>query len=971
VLVDAAPQLSPDNVAGRDITILDHSATIQDTRTDLYGNDYIAGNAGDDVIFGQLGNDTIQGDGSTDSWFTGGAVGASRTPAAGDPLGGLTLTPSFDAAGDGNDYVEGGGGNDVIFGNQGQDDLIGGSSSLFGLGTASRADSGLRPDGSDYVFGGSGTAVSLDNPGGPNGSDSDAIVGDNGNIFRIVTSAGAYAKFTYDTYAGPKIVVRALQLLDYTPGGPDYNGTTDGGLHATGSDGKRDIGAADEIHGENGDDFIYGQVGNDRLFGDGQNDTIVGGYGADWISGGTGDDGILGDDGRILASRVGQTEPMNGVTVVPPLNVEVSIQGGAQDVMTNVTGTLLYTADLQPDNLDPSNAAPYTLMPRPLYANDVIYGGLGNDSIHGGAGDDAISGAEALAVSYTNNYNQDGTLQAAFLRSDFDHPYNPGNVLGYSPASTYQAQYDPTDPLREVKLTATGALWKSGTGFDWLLNFDSTRGPVDTYWATSGGVATDGNDIIFGDLGNDWAVGGTGRDTMWGGWGNDYLNADDVLTTNAGLNDATDTNASYEDFAYGGAGVDVLIANTGGDRLIDWSGEWDSYLVPFSPFGMATVSRNPSPGLQDLLIAFAKSQGADQTLTTHGGTAARDGEPFGELGMVTSADAAWGDQHGSPRDPQPGNSHGSRDVLRTSGTKLIGSGTAATASVAPSAAAPFAAPTPTAPTAPATPPVVAPLVVAPNAFASIDPTIAAPGYVNLANRAAVTITLGGPVGATITYKLTDGARSVGGMVLIGASGSAIVSVDASTLADGTLTVNAFYLDINGYSAGATATVRKDTAPPTVSASLQAPPATNSGWYDVGSKISLSVSGSDGISATLDGNAISSGMIDLDTLTAGAHTIVVRGFDTAGNLTTQTITFQVRATLAGLMAAVNDGFAKGFITAAEQTTLVNLLRQAMNGNSGRVKLPAFTAEVQLQSGKAIASGYAALLLNWAADLQSRL
>jgi hypothetical protein len=154
-------------------------------------------------------------------------------------------------------------------------------------------------------------------------------------------------------------------------------------------------------------------------------------------------------------------------------------------------------------------------------------------------------------------------------------------------------------------------------------------------------------------------------------------------------------------------------------------------------------------------------------------------------------------------------------------------------------------------------------------------------------------------------------------------------------------------------------------------SLQAPPTTNSGWYDVGTKISLTFSGSDGISATLDGNVISSGPIDLGTLRAGSHTIVVRGFDAAGNLTTQTITFQVRATLAGLLAAVNDGYAKGFITAAEQTTLVNLLRQAMNGNSGRVKLPAFTAEVQLQSGKAIASGYAALLLNWAADLQSRL
>ena len=37
-------------------------------------------------------------------------------------------------------------------------------------------------------------------------------------------------------------------------------------------------------------------------------------------------------------------------------------------------------------------------MPRALYANDIIYGGLGNDSIHGGAGEDAISGAEAPVV---------------------------------------------------------------------------------------------------------------------------------------------------------------------------------------------------------------------------------------------------------------------------------------------------------------------------------------------------------------------------------------------------------------------------------------------------------------------------------------------------------------------------------------------------------------------------------------------
>ena len=44
---------------------------------------------------------------------------------------------------------------------------------------------------------------------------------------------------------------------------------------------------------------------------------------------------------------------------------------------------------------------------------------------------------------------------------------------------------------------------------------------------------------------------------------------------------------------------------------------------------------------------------------------------------------------------------------------------------------------------------------------------------------------------------------------------------------------------------------------------------------------------------------------------------------------------------------------------------------MKGNSGRVKLPAFISEVQKASGKSIAAGYAALLLNWAQDLLPRL
>ncbi|MEF2162534.1 hypothetical protein V3425_30410, partial [Pseudomonas aeruginosa] len=112
---------------------------------------------------------------------------------------------------------------------------------------------------------------------------------------------------------------------------------------------------------------------------------------------------------------------------------------------------------------------------------------------------------------------------------------------------------------------------------------------------------TDGNDAMFGDLGNDWMVGGTGRDDIYGGWGNDLMNADDVLTTDNWLNDVPDTHPIFEDRVYGGAGIDILMGNTGGDRLIDWVGEHNSYLVPFSAFGIATVSRQNEPGLPEFL----------------------------------------------------------------------------------------------------------------------------------------------------------------------------------------------------------------------------------------------------------------------------------------------------------------------------------------------------------------------------------
>lgn len=339
----------------------------------------------------------------------GGRVGVSNIGPniAGNPFrdanNALFLRPSLDGTGDGQDYIEGNSGNDILLGNQNQDDLIGGSSDMFSLTDVSAIVArSLRPDGSDLIFGGSGVAIarnaigdaSIDANGNitttANGhaNDSDAIVGDNGDIIRLVgingqvappvgnviltgnigqagnpvQSFNGFLRFNYDTSTAEgtaydetaKIVARAVRLLDYTPGGPDFAPLLQ----------VNDIGAADEVHGESGDDFIYGGKGSDWLYGDGQSDDILGGYGNDWISGGTGDDGIIGDDGRIFTSRnslsagptnpgylVSQGEPLNGVVALLPSDADPKYSNG------NALNEFIFTpGNMQIDTINVSGA---------------------------------------------------------------------------------------------------------------------------------------------------------------------------------------------------------------------------------------------------------------------------------------------------------------------------------------------------------------------------------------------------------------------------------------------------------------------------------------------------------------------------------------------------------------------------------------------------------------------------------------
>ena len=588
--VTGASQLDPAGVQVRAITILDHAVG---TAATLFGNDVVDAGAGDDRVFGQLGDDTLQG-------------------------------------GDGADYVEGNGGNDTIYGGLGQDDLIGGSSNLFGLLTAAQ-----RPDGSDTIYGGTGAAITRNHTGdGSASTDADVMIGDNGNIYKIIGADGAFKSFTYV----PQVIPRVVTHLDYSPTGearPYWLTTTDRARPVLSAGTASSIGAGDFLHGENGNDVIHGMTGDDAIWGDAGDDDLYGQAGNDWVSGGAGTDGLIGDDGLLLTSRNGSTEPLNYVDA-PTVQSTVTSNGPHHSAVINATGTLNKAVDLEPFYIG---------------YNDVMYGGLGDDFVHGGEGDDAISGGEALAAYYTSDPL--ATLALYYLDDD---PLQ----FGFTDPEEFR-HYNESNPMRLVTVCRSG------------------NTACLPFLTTADGTGNDGNDALFGDGGSDWMSGGTGVDHLYGGWGNDLLDVDDDKTSNNNANSKPDSD-TFADYAFGGAGRDVMIANTRTDRLIDWIGEFNSYLVPFNPYGASTVWRASSPAVRQFLYDLSKADGADQTRTANG---ERNSEPYGELGLTSSADAEWGDQHGAPGDPQPGNGGTFDDTLATAGTSTYG-GTSTSTAFAPS-----------------------------------------------------------------------------------------------------------------------------------------------------------------------------------------------------------------------------------------------------------------------------------------------
>ncbi|WP_422923833.1 calcium-binding protein [Singulisphaera sp. PoT] len=320
-----------------------------------------------------------------------------------------------------------------------------------------------------------------------------------------------------------------------------------------------------------GNDLINSGDGNDKVHAGGGNDEVHGGLGNDEIDGDSGNDLLFGDDGNDRVSGGDGADEIHGGVG------DDHLEGGSgNDNIFGEQGADTILGGHGDDTIDGGDDA------------DQIFGEDGNDAILGGAGNDRIEGGAGNDVAY-GGLGEDTILG------------NGGNdVLNGEQGNDRLEGGDGNDALygedgNDTILGGAGIdVARGGEGDDSIdggadNDFLDGGNGVDTIRGGTGNDAIDGGsgaDHLFGDDGNDSILGGTGADGIEGGAGDDLIfggDDDDTILGGTGNdkiigeqgNDKIDagdgddliTGGPGNDLIYGGAGSDVAFGGVGADTI--------------------------------------------------------------------------------------------------------------------------------------------------------------------------------------------------------------------------------------------------------------------------------------------------------------------------------------------------------------------------------------------------------------------
>ena len=217
----------------------------------------------------------------------------------------------------------------------------------------------------------------------------------------------------------------------------------------------------------------------------------------------------------------------------------------------------------------------------------------------------------------------------------------------------------------------------------------------------------------------------------------------------------------------------------------------------------------------------------------------------------------------------------------------------------------------------------------------------------------------GAAGLKAVWADLDGTPVVSGQV-----------IDLYTLGLGSHTLTVHAVDKAGNestAASATFTIG-DIDPPTIT--ITSPVNNNTYYHPYSLALNFSafdvgVAGLKEVTAKLDGKVVTNGqVIDLYTLALGPHTLTVNAMDKADNTSSMSVTFNVSATVTGLMNGVTRFYNEGKI---DNRGIYNALMAKLNAMTARAsrtaanELQAFINQVSAQSGKHITRAAAELLI----------
>jgi Ca2+-binding RTX toxin-like protein len=498
-------------------------STYSDTLTGDAGNNALYGDQGSDTLYGGAGNDTLDGGEGYDALFGGGGddlliIDTSTTMSSMESVSGssgtdtlqinqyvnttiasstVIYTPpasmygqSYTLASDSDieNLIYNGKDGATLIGNQEVNVITGGVGNdvLSGAGANDTLDGGAGVDFADYRWESGGVVVNLSTA----------------NIFYAATSIGSMtarqATFASGSTFGADTLLNIEGVI-----GTNSNDTMFG---SAGNDTFNGLNGNDYIDGRAGDQdtvsYIFAQSmvvnlstgtatgsdGNDTLIqienvigssmgdtltGNSGNNILDGGYGQDTLDGGAGNDTLISDGSDIVIGGDGTDTLQLSTYVVSPNTASLGgfylLSDGIENLTFTGTGNSVLVGNQLGNEI------------RGGTGNDSLFGGIGNDTIYGGAGNDWLGGELGDNTVFGGEGND------FVVYADKDYSANSGIIVNLETG------------------TRTG-----GGGSD-VIN------------GVEGIIASQFNDTLTGNTGNNYFEGLAGNDTIDGAAGIDTL----------------------------------------------------------------------------------------------------------------------------------------------------------------------------------------------------------------------------------------------------------------------------------------------------------------------------------------------------------------------------------------------------------------------------------------------------------------